>query len=55
LGKEIEYQNSGMARVEATISIPLGKSRVIGVDLFSFKDYLVDDCGARAEGFIKIY
>jgi hypothetical protein len=31
--------------------VPLGKSRVIGVDLFAFEEYLVKDCDTRAEAF----
>ena len=31
--------------------VPPGKSRVIGVDLFAFEEYLVKDCDMRAEAF----
>jgi hypothetical protein len=31
--------------------IPAGKTRIIGVDLFAFEEYLVKDCDTRAEAF----
>jgi hypothetical protein len=31
--------------------IPSGKTRVIGVDLFAFEEYLVKDCDTREEAF----
>lgn len=31
--------------------IPTGKTRVIGVDLFSHEDYLIKDCDSPAEAF----
>jgi hypothetical protein len=31
--------------------VPPGKSRVVGVDIFSFEEYLVRDCDTRAEAF----
>jgi hypothetical protein len=31
--------------------IPLGKSRIIEVDLFAFEEYFVKDCDTRAEAF----
>lgn len=30
---------------------PRGKTRIIGVDLFSHEDYLVKDCDTREEAF----
>lgn len=33
------------------LAAPLGKFRLIRVDLFSHKDYLVGDYGSRAEAF----
>lgn len=32
--------------------IPAGKTRVIGIDLFSHEDYLVKDCDTPDEAFI---
>ena len=32
-------------------NIPTGKIRVIGVDLFSYEDYLVKDCDTQEEAF----
>jgi hypothetical protein len=31
--------------------VPRGKTRVVGVDLFAFEEYLVKDCETRAEAF----
>jgi hypothetical protein len=32
-------------------NIPRGKTRIIGVDLFAFEEYLVKDCDTAAEAF----
>jgi hypothetical protein len=32
-------------------NIPPGKTRIIGVDLFAFEEYLVKDCDTPAEAF----
>ena len=32
-------------------NIPTGKTRVIGVDLFSHEDYVVKDCDTQEEAF----
>ena len=31
--------------------VPPGKTRIIGVGLFAFEEYLVKDCDTRAEAF----
>lgn len=39
----------GWEELKLRQGIPLGKCRVIGVDLFAFEEYLVKDCDTRAE------
>lgn len=37
--------------IEIRKNIPTGKTRVIGIDLFSREDYVVKDCDTQEEAF----
>ena len=37
--------------INTRLSAPVGKFRVIGVDLFSHEDYLIADCSSQEEAF----
>ena len=36
---------------DVELAAPAGKFRVVGVDLFSHEDYVMEDYGSRAEAF----
>lgn len=37
--------------INTRLSAPVGKFRVIGIDLFSHEDYLIADCASEQEAF----